>query len=169
MCITIHPNIIHIVGNDFDTRNDDDNQQTPTYRSDWAQSFSLPDEWVTKAIHETIASHRKGSFSIPMLNDLFEKVSKLRSSSYVQNLPLNSKQRKGDKDRMNNETSIFSEAFFDCCLRSYLGSAASKSWTSDSHETEENLSEDEIRQVLKDDRYRYRNNILIFKCYSIHL
>ena len=134
---------------------DDEIQQTPQYRSDWASSFSLPDEWVTKAIHENIASLRKGSFSVPMMNDMFENITKLKSSSYTENITLNSKEQKGDRGSMDVESSIFSEKFFDCCLRSYLGAAASESWPSSDNETEDYLSENDIREIVKDDRYRY--------------
>ena len=144
----------HEIVADYETK-DDESQPTPKYSSDWAHSFSLPDEWITKAIHEKIASQRKGSFSVPMMNDIFENVTKLKSSSHTENFTANSKEQKGDRGNMNNETSIFSEKFFECCLRSYLGDAASGSWPSGNNETEDNLSEMDIREIIKDDRYRY--------------
>ena len=110
---------------------------------------------MTKAIHENIASHRKGSFSVPMMNDMFENFTKQKSLSYTENFTVNSKEQKEDRGSMNDETSIFSEKFFDCCLRSYLGAAASESWPSSDNETEDDLSENEIREIIKDDRYRY--------------
>ena len=134
---------------------DDEALRSPQYSSDWTRSFSLPDEWVTKAIHENIASHRKGSFSVPMMNDMFENFTKQKSLSYTENFTVNSKEQKEDRGSMNDETSIFSEKFFDCCLRSYLGAAASESWPSSDNETEDDLSENEIREIIKDDRYRF--------------
>ena len=90
-----------------------------------------------------------------MMNDMYENFTKQKSLSYTENFTVNSKEQKEDRGSMNDETSIFSEKFFDCCLRSYLGAAASESWPSSDNETENNLSENEIREIIKDDRYRY--------------
>ena len=103
---------------------------------------------MTKAIYESIASQRKGSFSVPMLNDLFEKVTKLSSRKDPHHSRYNLKE---EKDGINNEISIFSEKFFELCLRSHLSS-----WFSSmENEASDKLSEEDIEKILGDDRYRY--------------
>ena len=83
-----------------------------------------------------------------MLNDLFEKVTKLSSRKDSHHSRYN---LRDEKDGMNNEKSIFSEKFFEICLRSHLSS-----WfSSKENESSDKLSEEDIEQILKDDRYRY--------------
>ena len=117
----------------------------------------MPDEWVTKALQESFTSRTKGNFSVPIFNDLYERITDLKPSLFTQTLLDNPKERKENKDNGDKEAVIFSEEFYYNCLRSFLEAAASEVW--DSNDNMDNgktdtLSEHDAQQILKDDRYR---------------
>ena len=142
-----------IIGTDTNTK-ESRKEHIPTYKTDWAHVFSLPDEWVTKALHESFTSRTKENFSVPIFNDLYERVIDLKPSLFTQNLLGNTKERKEEKDNSDKDAVIFSEEFYYSCLRSFLEATKSKEWKSNDNNMSNNLSEDDIQQIIKDDRYR---------------
>ena len=129
------------------------NDHTPAYESNWASIFSLPDRWVTKALHESLSSHPSGTFPTPIFNQPFENIDEFRSP-FLQYKRPKEKNLNTCSDGKVEESSIFSEEFFITCLKTQL-EVIEENLVIKRHVNKMNcLSADDIKKVINDDTYR---------------
>lgn len=122
------------------------------FESKTAHLFSLPGNWVIKAMGESVRSCSREALPVSMFNNTFERITEFPPPSR-QNRSLQKSQKQENKKSLE-EGCIFSEEFYTTCLKTQLEHIAKSTLFNNGIGQEHSLSTKNIEKILNDDTYR---------------